>query len=159
MKDLYTKVILYSYPCLEKLVEQIDVLVEKKAYSSMDNFEPAIEISKEILSLTEQKKRIIQLFYIVSDVLDKFTKDELDCLEYRYFKRKPKEYFKDFDSVSRGYFRKQIRNFKKFSELIERFGYSDSRVEADLLNIKFFNELTKRLNKLENEKKLIRKIA
>ena len=41
------------------------------------------------------------------EVLEKLNQYELDCLEYKYFKRKSKEYFIGFDFVSRSYFRRR----------------------------------------------------
>lgn len=153
MKELYTKVLLYAYPCVDKLIEQIDELVEKKAYSSMDDFSPCIEISNKILNLTEQKKRIIQIYYIVSDVLSKLSNYEKDCLEYKYFKRLDKEHFKDFDSTSRTYFRNQIKCLKRVGILLEKFNYSDERFLSDKNCVKFLSDLCKRVEEMENKDK------
>ena len=38
MKSLYAKVVLYFYPCADSLAEQIDDLVEKKAFASIRDF-------------------------------------------------------------------------------------------------------------------------
>jgi hypothetical protein len=108
MNVYYAKSVLYAYPHIEQITEQIDELVERKALSSMTDYSPCEEIPGKIIEFTEKKKTFIKLYTITEKVLKRFKLDELDCLDYKYFKQKPKEYYKDFDAVSRGYFRKQI---------------------------------------------------
>ena len=149
MNTLYAKSILYAYPCLEVMIEQIDELVVKKALGSMDNFRPCVTQCETIIDLTEQKDLIIDLKLLCDQLLLKFTPDELDCLDYKYFKKKPKEYYSDFDFVSRAYFRKQIRLAKKFAILLEKAKWTDELFEKEYLKIDFFCELVKRVKKQE----------
>ena len=62
MKENYVKSLLYTYPNVQELLDQIDVLVEKKAISSMDNFKPCIDQCEEIIGLTEQKDILIEIY-------------------------------------------------------------------------------------------------
>ena len=80
MNVLYAKVALYSYAHLDALAEQIDELVEKKAYSSSMNFSPAIAQYENILGLTYQKDIIYALKLCVRAALEKFTEREKECL-------------------------------------------------------------------------------
>ena len=86
MNVIFAKTALYAYPNIMAITEQIDELVEKKALCSMNNFSPAIEQFNKIVGLTEQKKIMFALKLYIDDVIANFTKDELDCLEYKYFK-------------------------------------------------------------------------
>ena len=52
MKVLYAKAALYSYAHLEAIAEQLDEIVEKKAFSSSMNFSPALNQFEEIIGLT-----------------------------------------------------------------------------------------------------------
>ena len=166
MNILYAKSILYAYSNLQALMEQIDELVEKKALASMYDFSSAELQCEKILSYTRQKDVLIDLKLIVDKILLKFTKDELDCLDYKYFKTKPKDYFNNVDTQSRAYFRRQIKLAKKFSEKLEIKGVNDKWFKENCLSTDFFKELLKRVvehetlfrkNKPLKEKNLLKK--
>ncbi len=149
MKTVYAKCILYAYSNLDSILEQIDVLVEKKALASMDDFTPCIEQCEKVIALIEQKDVIIDLKIKCDNILTKFTEEEKDCLDYRYFKQKPKDYYIDFDFVSRAYFRKQLKVLEKACRLLEKAGLSDSQFENTVLKIDFFAELLRRVKMQE----------
>ena len=149
MNVIYAKSILYAYSNIDEIVNQIDELVLKRALSSMTDFSPAIGQCEKIVELTYQKDLLTELKEIVNKVLLKFTENELDFFDYKYFKKKPKEYYKDFDYQSRNYFRRQIRLSKLFAERIEKAGITDERFKKEYLNIEFFKELLKRVMEYE----------
>ena len=149
MNVLYAKTILYAFPHLEALAEQIDRLVEKKALGSMNDFSPALEQYEKIINLIEQKTVLFRLEILMEKVLKKFTQDELDCLDYKYFKRNKKEYFIGFDATSRNYFRKQIRIALKVAKAIESYGFTDQIFKEKCLSIEFFASLFKRVKERE----------
>jgi hypothetical protein len=134
-------------------MDQIDDLVLRKALSSMNDFSPAIEQFNKITDLTEQKKVMFALKLYLDDVIAKLTKDELDCLEYKYFKRKSKKYFENFDFTSRTYFRKQIKIINKISKALEFAGATDAWFIKNCMCIDFFKELLKRVVELEKNTK------
>lgn len=145
MKENYVKCLLYTYPNVQELLDQIDVLVEKKAISSMDNFKPCLDQCEEIISLTEQKDTLIEICQNTKKILNEFSSYELDCLDYKYFKQKPKEYYSDFDSQSRQYFRVQNRIITKLERLFEGKGMHDDWFEKNCLKNSFFREMTRRV--------------
>ncbi len=153
MNIYYAKTILYAYPCVETLLNQIDEIVEKRAMASMTNFSPAEEQCEKILALIRQKDTLINMKLMVDDVLKKFTQEEMDCLDYKYFRFRKKEDFKDFDSSSRGYFRRQIRIADKFALRIEKKGITDAVFEKEYLSMPFFSELIKRVIEHETNSK------
>lgn len=150
MKVLYAKAALYSYAHLEAIVEQIDEIVEKKAFSSSMNFTPALNQFEEIIGLTYQKEIVYALKLCADAALKKFSEREKDFLDYKYFHLKPKDYYKDFDASSRGYFRTQVRLAEKFAECLQKAGYSDERFEDECLSIEFFREMLSRVKEKEN---------
>lgn len=151
MKTLYAKCILYAYPNLEILMDQIDALVEKKALGSMDDYTPCLAQCEKVISLIEQKKVLILLKIVCDKILDKFSLEQKDLLDYKYFKQKPKEYYADFDCVSRGYFRRQIRVANEFSSRLEKSGLTDEWFEENCLVNDFFFELCKRIKQREEK--------
>lgn len=146
MNEIYAKSILYAYPCLEALIEQIDDLVLGLAIASMDNYKSCLTQCNAIISLTEQKDDVIQLKLVCDDIFSKgFTPYEYDCLDYRYFRKQPKEYYETFDVFSRKYFRNQIHIVKKFARKLKYRGITDEWFENTLLKIDFFKELVHRV--------------
>lgn len=150
MNVLYAKAALYSYAHLGALAEQIDEIVEKKAFSSSMNFSPAINQFEEIINLTYQKKIVFALLICIKDALKNFTENEMLCLDYKYFRTRKNEDYAGIDVTSRNYFRKQIRLVEKFAERLERSGYSDERFEQECLSLDFFREMLKRVKEKEN---------
>lgn len=147
----YTKTVLYAYANIEAVKEQIDDFVESKALSSMRDFSPCIEQCEKILNYTTQKIALIELKGFVDKILNKLTSYELDCLDYKYFKQKPKEYYVNFDSESRNYFRKQVSLVKKVSEMLDRVGLTNDWFEKNCLTTSFFLELLKRVQHYDKQ--------
>lgn len=150
MNVLYAKVALYSYAHLGAFAEQIDEIVEKKAFSSSMNFSPALNQFEDIINLTYQKDVVYALRLCVKEALKRFTEREIKCLDYKYFKTRPKEEYADLDVTSRNYFRLQIRLCEKFAESLEKAGFSDARFEEECLSIEFFREMLNRVKEKEN---------
>lgn len=150
MNELYAKTILYAYPHLTALAEQIDELVEKRALASMTDYSPALEQFNKIIDLTEQKTILFKLEIVTDKILKKFTETELDYLDYKYFKRKAKEYYEGFDASSRTYFRRQIRLAERFALALEKQGITDKVFEEKCLSCEFFSALYKRVVEREN---------
>ncbi|MBE7081994.1 MAG: hypothetical protein E7372_05505 [Clostridiales bacterium] len=151
MKHNYTRTILYAYANIDAVKEQIDDFVESKAISSMRDFSPCVEQCEKILDYTAQKVALIELKEFTEKALEKLSPYEMDCLEYKYFKRKPKEYFIGFDYESRSYFRKQVSLIKRLSEYFDGVGLTDNWFEKNCLNTNFFKELLKRVEQYEKE--------
>ena len=151
MNIYYTKTVLYAYANIEEVKEQIDDFVERKALSSMSDYTPCIEQCERIINYTAQKIALIELKEFTEKVLKKLSSYELDCLDYKYFKQKPKEYYIDFDCESRGYFRRQVSLVKKISDAFENVGLTDEWFKKNLLTTNFFKELLKRVELQEKQ--------
>ena len=151
MKLNYTKTVLYAYANIETVKEQIDDFVERKALSSISDYSPCIEQCEKMLNFTAQKIALIELKEMTEKALNKLSNFELDCLDYKYFKQKPKEYFIGFDWASRNYFRRQVLIAKKLSALFDKVGLTDEWFEKNCLNTNFFIELLKRVEIYEKQ--------
>lgn len=153
----YTKALLLSYPHIEQLIEQIDDLVLKKALAAFSDFSPCSEIAEKILVLTEKKDVLLKIKVTNDEILSKLTEEEKDLLDYKYFKKKPKEYYADFDYVSRSYFRKQSKIAKKIAYLYTVSGVDDGWFEKNCLPTKLFSNLLKRI--VNHEKNMCKNTA
>ncbi len=150
MNLYFAKSILYAYAHLEEVIYQIDELIERKALCSMNDYSPCIEQCEKIIDLIGQKDVLIELKIKAERALQNFTDVELDYLDYKYFKTKPKEYFIDFDTFSRNYFRRQVKLATRFADLIEKEGIDKKYFEEKCISIEFMRELLKRV--IEHEK-------
>ena len=149
MNELYAKTLLYAYPLVEGYIKQIDDLVLRRALASMyDVSSPEIQCEK-IIEYTEQKKMLIYLCRIVEDVIQTFDSKSRDHFDYKYFKKKPKEYYNDFDYMSRSYFRRQTVLVEKFARRIETLGIDDAFFREKCLRINFIKEILKRVKEKE----------
>lgn len=146
----YAKTILYAYKCLDSLMEQIDDLVEKKAFASISDLSPCELQCEKILALTAQKDVLIELKLKTEEILKEFSKEEYLHLEYKYFRSGDKKEFFGIDTTNRNYFRVQIRLAKKFASKLENCGVNDNWVSKNCLAIDFFKELLKRVVEKEN---------
>lgn len=150
MNVLYAKAVLYSYAHLDALAEQIDEIVEKKAFSSSMNFSPAICQFEDIIGLTYQKQVVFALKLCCDDALKHFTDREKLCLDYKYFKTLKKEDYAGLDVNSRAYFRLQVKLAEKFARYLEKAGFSDERFKSECLSTEFFREMLARVKEREN---------
>lgn len=149
MNALYVKSILYAYPNLDKITEQIDSMVERKAIASMDDYSPCEEQCEAILRLTEEKDYLNKLKFICRNIFRRLPRAELICLDYKYFKQKPKDFYKDKRMSGRSYYRRQERIIEYLSERFDKWGISDEWFERNLLCNDFIKELYRRLKDKE----------
>lgn len=160
MNLINTKTVLYAYNNVGAVMEQIDDFVERKAFSSMTDYSPCIEQCEKILNYTAQKIALIELKNFADKVILKLNDYERDCLDYKYFKKKPKEHYIGFDYESRTYFRRQVKLVQKIAKAFERVGLNDDWFEKNCLTNNFFRELKRRVIKqeiLSNKNKKVNK--
>lgn len=145
MNNLYAKTVLYLYPCIDKVNEQIDELLYKKALSSKDDFSPCIVLCEKMAELGVQNARLLMLKAEVAGILGDFTREERAIFGYRYFHEKGAGAEGFVDSYSRTYFRKQERALNKFADALEERGFTDERFESEYLAVDFIRELYRRV--------------
>lgn len=163
MEILYAKCILYAYPHLLALAEQIDELVEKKALASMTDYTPCLFQCENIIDLTNQKARIFQLYNFVNELLAKLTEEELCLLDYKYFKNALGKDVSNLDFTSRSYFRKQVKIAEKFADKFFTNYINCKSFEQKYLSMDFFKEMLNRVKDMDQiskkNKPMIEKIA
>lgn len=141
MKKEYVKTLLYTYPHIQKTVNRIDQIVLKKALNSMTEYDNCLAQCEYVVDLTVQKALLTELYYYVNKVVKRLTKEERDYLDYKYFKFKPKEYFKNMDLSSRNYFRKQQYLLDDFSKYLGWMGLDDEWFDALSLRVPILKKM------------------
>ena len=109
-------------------------------------------LGQKIAELRKAKNMTqLELAVKLKEVLTSLSEEDRLLLEYKYFKRKPKEYFKDFDSNSRAYFRRQNALVKTLSTSFEMVGITDEWFKLNCLKMDFFIELFRRVKTYEEQ--------
>lgn len=145
MNELYAKTLLYAYSHAEGYIKQIDDLVLRRAVSSMYDVSSPVSQAERIIEYIEQKKLLIYILRTIEEVVATFSKHDQDCFDYKYLKRMPKEYFKDFDYSSRSYFRHQNALVEKFASRLSLVGIDDEFFIKKCLKINFFKALLRQV--------------
>lgn len=145
----YTKAVLYAYPNIEAVKEQIDDFVERKALASMNDYSPCDEQCEKIIEYMAQKIILNELKAKIRGILASLSDLELDMLEYKYFKTKPKRYFAGMDTDSRNYFRRQKLLIEKISNMCDRVFLTNEWFEKHCLKMGFFRELLRRVEQYD----------
>ena len=147
MNTYYAKTILFAYPNIEAVIEQIDDIVMRKALSSRCDYSACQAQCEEICRLTETKVRMLELIEHVNTVLATLTQYETDLLDYKYFHIQPKEYFDEIGFIAEGrtYFRHQTAIINKVAKRLEHFGVTDEWYTKNFSCVRFFSELLKRV--------------
>ncbi len=145
----YAKAILYIYPGIEAVAKQIDDIVMRKALASFSDSTSCLVQAERIVENIRQKERLLELKEIVKSALSRFTEEELRCFEYKYFKRKPKSYYRDLDVTGRKYFRLQNRLLDRFCEILKRKGLTEEEFEREYMSMGFVKELVRRIERSE----------
>ncbi len=140
MKEVYVKTLLYAYPNIQKIINRIDELVEKKAIESMVDYTSCKEQCDKIIKLTIQKGILFEIKHYLSKILIRLGDEQVAYVEHKYFK-KDKKQFEGIDFSSRNYFRKQKRLIKYFGECLEWLNLSDGWFEKKCRRVPYINKL------------------
>lgn len=158
MNLYYAKTILYAYPNIEVLAEQIDEVVERKAISSMMDFRPCLEQCYSLLDLTYYKDCLFSLKLIVEDILSVLKEKNLELIEYKYFHSRKKEDLTLVNINTRSYYRRQAKVIEKIALMLENRGVNDVYFEEKYLCSDFFKELLERIMLHEKSYEKARKL-
>ena len=148
MKKHYLKTILYAYGTLDKRIEIIDDNVLSLALKSMNNFSPCFNQCENIVKLTQEKEKMFDLKIVIGRILKKFTEEELQLLDYKYFKHRPRESYVNFDNSNRAYFRKQDRILEKLDIELSKTRLTEEYFINVYLKFDFIFDIYKRVLEL-----------
>lgn len=137
----YGKVLLYSYPKLTKLKTQLKSLAMDKAIASFYSEYDCERIAKDIIRLHDAENIIGETKEKMDKALGKFTKEEIEYFEHRYFKTQVVEKLKP-KSDDRQYFRIQRKLFLKFMAYLERAGLTEEWFDKNCLKLRYFSDMS-----------------
>lgn len=137
----YGKVLLYSYPKLNKLQDQLRALAFDKAMAGFYSEYDCERIANDIIRLNDAKEIIGETKEKMDKALSGFTDEELEYFEYRYFKTSVVKRLRP-KSGDRQYFRIQRRLFLKFMGYLERAGLTEEWFDENCLKLRYFADMS-----------------
>lgn len=139
MKD-YQKVMLYVYPRIEKIVRDIDGIVEAQALCCF-SAESCLRTAERIAEHICAKSSFLLLKDFLEKIIGELSRDELYMLEYKYFRRRKKLEGEFCGFVlgcnERTYFRKQARLADKLNASFLREGLDEAWFSKHFSNVGF----------------------
>lgn len=158
MDILYAKACLYAYPHIDDTLRRLHEKRLRVALASRNDRKYAMGHYDKIVHAWVETDHLIELKDKINTALEMFTQKDIDLFEYKYFHRKPKEYFKDFDYYSRQYFRRQISAVNRFASKLERLGINEEWIEENIKRymtgyIRLAQEITDSTTKKNKSKK------
>ncbi|MDY6023728.1 MAG: hypothetical protein SPJ19_02870 [Candidatus Borkfalkiaceae bacterium] len=147
MNNLYVKAILYSYPHLDELADQITELMARKAVASMHDFSPCERQCYKMVELALQKGVVTELKRVSDAVLKNFSEEDIAYLDKKYFRTGNK----NSCDIKQGkeFFRQIYKLEKKIGFLFECEGVRDEWFKDNCMEIAFFRELVKTVKERE----------
>ena len=129
-----TKIILSSYPKMDKVIASIERSIEERCYSSFHDGRCVETIFDEIASNIERQEKLVLLKEMVDKVFSLLSENELDLLRCKFFDEKPKN---PFDFSIRTYFRRQKKLIEKLDTYFAYIGISDEGFFNDFSGDRF----------------------
>lgn len=132
MDILYAKACLYAYPHIDDTLQQLHEKRLRVALASRTDCKYGMDHYANIIESWIETDCLVELKNKIDVTLKIFTQNDIDLFEYKYFHRKPKEYFKDFDYYSRQYFRRQISAVNRFASKLEQLGINEEWIDENI---------------------------
>ncbi len=140
MKD-YQKVLLYAYPKLGRIAEDIGQIVRAKACASVMGRETALACAEKLIGYNFFREQLLFLKDELDGLLANLTREEQFLLEYKYFRRKKElAAFADvrLSCSERTYFRRQQRLARTIHAELLRRGLSEEWFFEAFSGVSFF---------------------
>ncbi len=151
MNKNWSNTALVAYSLLPKIVRELNFGVKTRVNSTFKSRHLKIGVSNEqligeILEMTDQKRRIVNLRYIVANALDRISPEDKFILEERIINKKTFQNISDESGVAlRTVFRRLANAELAFSRALSRAGYSEEWFETEYGNDKYISPIHERI--------------
>lgn len=151
MEKSWSNTALVAYSLLPKIAKELGFGIESRVKSSFQSRHLKIGVSTEqligeIIELTEQRRKIINLRFIVSRALESMKEDTRKILTDRMIKKKTFQQIADEYGVSlRTVFRRVANAEEEFAHNLRRCGYTDAWLEREYGQDKYLAPISKRI--------------
>ncbi len=142
------RIILTMYPKILGEISLIERKIFKKCVYSHSSRESTMKLCDDVLSMIEQKNKLLKLKDLVDRVLACLDKHEYELVAYKFFDIRP---IGEFSYSMRSYYRKQNEALNRFSFLLDCIGLTRDVIDSEYSKLDLFK--TYKL-KFERSKKI-----
>lgn len=151
MNKNWSNTALVAYSLLPKIVNELNFGVKTRVNSSFQSRHLKIGVSTEqligeILDLTEEKRKIVNLRFIVGQALDGIARSERSILENRILLKKTYQVIADEQGISlRTVFRRIACAEEAYACALKRAGYTEEWLEKEYGEDKYIAPIHERI--------------
>ena len=151
MNKNWSNTALVAYSLLPKIVKELNFGVKTRVNSTFQSRHLKIGVSNEqligeIIEMTEQKRKIVNLRFIVSLALDRLSYDSKHILIERIINKKTFQTISDESGMAlRTVFRRLAMAELAFSRALNVFGYNEEWFEKEYGNDKYIAPIHERI--------------
>lgn len=151
MNKNWSNTALVAYSLLPKIAKELNSDVESRVRSSFQSRHLKIGVSteqliSEILDLTEEKRKIVNLRFIVKKALDKMVDADREILVERIVQKKTFQEIADSHKIAlRTAFRRIANAEEDFANNLRRCGYTEDWLEKEYGNDKYIAPIHERI--------------
>lgn len=151
MNKNWSNTVLVAYPLLPKIAKELDFRVKSRVNSSFQSRHLKIGVSNEqligeILKLTEEKRKIVNLRYIANLALNGISAEDRQILTDRIINKKTLQTISDGYGIAlRTVFRRLSSAEQAFSRALSREGFNEIWLEKEYGNSKFIAPIHQRI--------------
>lgn len=152
MNKTWSNTVLVAYTLLPKIAKELNCNIESRIKSSFQSVHLKIGVSTEqligeILELTDEKRKIVNLRFIVAKGLENMKDDMKELLIERMIKKKTFQQIADTQKLSlRTVFRRMGEAEEEFAHNLRRCGYTDAWFEREYGQDKYIAPIRKRIS-------------
>lgn len=152
MNRTWSNTALVAYTLLPKIAKELNQGIESRIKSSFQSVHLKIGVSteqliNEILDLTDEKRKIVNLRFIVTKALEQMKDDTRELLIERMIKKKTFQQIADTHNASlRTTFRRMSNAEEEFAHNLKRCGYTDAWFEREYGQDKYISPIRKRIS-------------
>jgi len=151
MKKNWSNTALVAYSLIPKIVKEINHGIKTRVNSSFQSRHLKFGISTEqliceILDLTEEKRKMVNLRYVVSTALERISSDDRSVLEARIINKKTYQTIADEANIAlRTVFRRVASAETAFSSALKRAGFTEDWFEKEYGKDKYILPIRERV--------------
>ena len=151
MNKNWSNTALVAYSLLPKIVKELNSGVKTRVNSTFQSRHLKIGVSTEqligeILELTEEKRKVVNLRYIVNLALDRINAEDREMLEARIINKKTFQQISDDKGIAlRTVFRRIANAELAFEHALSRAGYSEEWFEKEYGDDRFIAPIHERV--------------
>lgn len=160
MKKSWSNTALVAYVLLPKIVKELDFGIANRVKSSYQSKHLKIGVSNEqligeIIEMTEEKRRIVNLRYAVCNALKNMKEKSRDILIDRMINKKTFGEISESRKIAmRTTFRRLEIAEDEFAKALSALGYGERKLQEEFSNDKYVGSVYKRI---QNDKYFVAK--